>query len=183
MIIAFSGKMGSGKSTAVESLKFRLSEKVSLVKLAQPLYDMQEFIYRRISSVHSRAEGFIKDRKLLQFLGTEWGRDEISKTIWTDIWKDAALEKEGAGHLVVCDDLRYDNEAEFMKSLGAIIVKIERNSVEPRSDYKNTNHPSEMGIDAKYIDYVVQNNGTKNEYNTTLTNLFNKILQPMSAQK
>ena len=111
-IIAFSGKMGVGKSTAIERIYAKSNGVVHLVKFAQPLYDMQEFIYRRISSVVQRPANFTKDRKLLQWLGTDWGRG-MKETLWVDLFK-AQVEKildHNPTAVIVCDDVRFDNEA------------------------------------------------------------------------
>jgi energy-coupling factor transporter ATP-binding protein EcfA2 len=179
MIIAFSGTMGSGKSTAVEALKFLTKDthKVHLVKFAQPLYDMQEMIYRRIASVHTRPEDFVKDRKLLQWLGSDWGRDTIQKDLWVSLWKAEAAAKAAEGYLVVCDDLRFDNEAQAVQDLGGVMVKINAKSIQDRSVVTNgiANHSSEQGVDLKYFHYSIDNNGTKSEYQDNLKYLFYKI--------
>ena len=44
-LIAFTGKMGSGKSTAIEELRKLVNYQTANVKFAQPLYDIQEFVY------------------------------------------------------------------------------------------------------------------------------------------
>jgi dephospho-CoA kinase len=83
-LIAFTGQMGSGKSTAVSTLREFADNPVHNIKFAQTLYDIQNYIYERIESVYKRPEDFIKDRKLLQWIGTEWGRGTISESLWVD---------------------------------------------------------------------------------------------------
>lgn len=167
-IIAFSGKMGVGKSTAIAVLNQLVNIPTANVKFAQPLYDMQEFIYQRISSVVKRPENFTKDRKLLQWLGTDWGRDSISQSLWIDLWK---AEVAGyIGGIITCDDVRFDNEGEVIKSLGGKLILIESSKNSDRIDTTAglKNHASEAGVDRKYIDAVVHNDGTLEEFVETM---------------
>lgn len=175
-IIAFSGSMGSGKSTAIERLIEIHPGRVSNVKFAQPLYDMQEMIYRRIQDVYKRPEDFKKDRKLLQWLGTEWGRDTISESLWVSLWKSAAndLHFSFKNILIVCDDVRFDNEGETIKSLGGKIIRINCERTDLRIDTKAgiVNHKSEAGIDPKFIDATIANNGTIRELREEITKVY-----------
>ncbi len=88
MIVGISGKMGSGKSTAAESLK-SLGRPVCILKLAAPLYAIQNFIYNAIAPVYTPPEGFVKDRKLLQWIGTDFGRS-LDRDLWTKLWRHRA---------------------------------------------------------------------------------------------
>lgn len=175
-IIAFSGSMGSGKSTAIERLTEIHKGRVSNVKFAQPLYDMQEMIYRRIQDVYKRPEDFKKDRKLLQWLGTEWGRDTISENLWVSLWKSAAQELHFGfkNILIVCDDVRFDNEGQTIKNLGGKIIRINCDRTDLRIDTKSgiANHKSEAGISANYIDVAVDNNGTVAEFRENITKIY-----------
>jgi DNA polymerase III delta prime subunit len=181
-LIGFNGKMGVGKSTAIQCLKRELegtNTQVHLVKFAQPLYDIQEFVYNRISSVHKRQEDFTKDRKLLQWLGTDWGRDTISQTLWIDIWKAEVnvLNKLYPNDIIICDDVRFDNEAETIYSLNGSVVKITSHETEKRIDTKTgiCNHASEAGIWNQYIDYEIENNGSISDFNNKLTRMYKEF--------
>jgi hypothetical protein len=181
MVIGFSGGMGVGKSTAVETLRESQIKPwgvtVKLIKFAQPLYDMQEFIYDRISGVYTRPETFIKDRKLLQWLGTDWGRESISKSLWMDVWKadvELALAK---GFTVVADDVRFDNEAQAIKDLGGKVILITSTKASERI---NTgagiqNHASEAGISKNLIDKHITNDADYQSYVETLEATFKSL--------
>lgn len=171
-LIGFSGAMGSGKSTAISSLEDIQHRRVVNMKFAQPLYDLQEFAYRRISPVYQKPSNFIKDRKLLQFLGTEWGRDSIYTNLWVDLWKHEVkylLENEPKA-IIVCDDVRFDNEAVAIKELGGHIIQLicSRNNERINTTNGIPLHKSELGIDLKYVDYVIDNNGTVDDLKTSL---------------
>lgn len=178
-LIGFNGTMGVGKSTAIQCLKDNTRSSVRLVKFAQPLYDMQENIYRRIQSVYTRPSDFKKDRKLLQWLGTDWGRDTISPTLWIDIWKAEVkkIRHEEPLATIVCDDVRFDNEASTIAQLGGEIVKIVSSSTQNRIDTAAgiPQHSSEAGIDKQYVDYEIENNGTMLEFLDKLTEMYETL--------
>ena len=181
MIIGFTGQMGSGKSTAIERLK-KYAGRVELVKFAGPIYDIQEYVYSRIASVYTRPDTFTKDRKLLQWIGTDWGRDTISQTIWLDLWK-AKVRSVQNQHIytpnltIVCDDVRFDNEAEMVKSLGGHVVQIISDKTQNRIDTTAgiVHHKSEAGLDPKLVDYTVTNNGTIAEFELAIRNVYGLI--------
>lgn len=177
-IIAFTGSMGTGKSTAIEVLKEISKENIILIKFAQPLYDIQELIYDRIKTVYKRPKNFVKDRLLLQLIGTDWGRDNISKSMWSDIWQ-AEMELEVlVGNLVVCDDCRFDNEAERIKNLGGAVIKLTSNKSHERIDITSgiVNHASEAGVDENFVDYKIANDGTLEEFKEKLLKVYKKLL-------
>lgn len=179
MIIAFTAGMGAGKSTAVELLRSMFSgehnfKPVLNVKFAAPIYDIQEYIYSRISTVYKRPSTFIKDRKLLQWVGTEFGRS-LSETLWVDLWKARAQEIRNSHprSIVVCDDVRFDNEADAVHSLGGFVVKINCGKNKERIDTADglKHHASESGINPKLVDYEVANDGTLDEFKLAIRNL------------
>lgn len=180
MIIGFSGKMGVGKSTAIEVLRASTGRPVFLVKFAQPLYDLQEAAYNRIDPVYKRPEEFVKDRKLLQWLGTEWGRDSISKTLWVDLWSARANQiwAENPTAIVACDDVRFDNEAETIRKHGGKVILLAAGSSADRAGGGAglQNHVSEAGIAPALVDTTVENNGTLNNFKAKLCALYSDLL-------
>lgn len=181
-LLALAGKAGSGKSTTLECLKDLQHHPLALKKFAGPLIDMQEMIYARIKPVYERPSNFVKDRFLLQFLGTEWGRQTISDTIWVDLWKleidrfYKAANNLAVEPIFVVDDLRFDNEAEAVKSLGGHIIQIVSTKVNDRNVVPGIpNHTSENGIDLKYIDYIIENNGSIDDLKQSLCTLNDKL--------
>ena len=122
VLIGFTGLAESGKSTAADFLTTRGFKKQSF---AEPLKEM-------VSGL--TPDGKIdkaRDRKLLQYLGTDYFRDTIDRDYWVKLMTDK-LPQLLARHSVVIDDVRFDNEAEAIKSLGGIIIHVSR--VTPGSD-------------------------------------------------
>lgn len=178
-IIAFNGKMGVGKSTAIEFLNKGTAKAVRNIKFAQPLYDMQKLIYETIDMPVPEP----KDRKLLQWLGTDWGRS-IDENLWVNIFRDKvkALFKD-SNSIVTCDDVRFDNEAKTIKLLGGVIVKIVSTKTSGRIDTKAgiPSHASEVGIDSKYVDYTIENNGSLEDFKNSLIKLYKELGVGLSA--
>ncbi len=178
MIIGFSGGMGVGKSTAVEVLRASTSRPVFLVKFAQPLYDIQELAYDRISKVYKRPADFKKDRKLLQWLGTDWGRDTISQTLWVDLWKARAAAWLESAHdaIIICDDVRFNNEAETIRGVGGKVVRL----IGPRGRAEGgigiADHASERGILDSLVDHEIYNLDRLDNFKAKLCVLYRDLL-------
>ncbi len=172
-IIGLNGGMGVGKSTAAGIITQLSDRPVHLVKFAQPLYDMQEYIYSRIKSVHTRPSTFIKDRKLLQWLGTEWGRGTISESLWIDLWRAEVEQALSTGCNVICDDVRFDNEGEIIRKLGGTVINIQSIHAENRmSNLRGiTAHASEAGVNSNLISRYVRNDGTPEEFKVKLASI------------
>lgn len=158
-VIAFTGSMGSGKSTICNIIKSTYPP-VKVQKFAQPLYDIQDYIYARCKLPAPET----KDRKLLQWIGTEWGRDTQSKTLWVDLWKQE-IKRITHMHpetLILCDDVRFEEEAQAVQDVGGLIVKVEATPAirKKRIELSGTSHASERGIPDAYIDAVITNNGS-----------------------
>ena len=168
ILIGLTGQMGVGKSTAIKLLEKILVRNAQVVKFAQPLYDMQEYIYGRIESTYKRPVSFIKDRTLLQWLGTDWGRRTIHQDIWIDLWKNTV--KAYPASLVICDDVRFDNEANAVLKEGGILLKITSDKNTARIDTTTgiAKHASEAGVTPTLITELVENNGTLEEFERAL---------------
>lgn len=182
MILAFTGKMGAGKSTAAKQLE-KLGYYVTVSKFAAPLYDIQELIYRRIESVVRRDHTFEKDRKLLQLLGTEWGRS-LDEDLWVKLWKQDVQQlenrlKDKPNHVIVVDDCRFDNEAQAVLDKGGYIVNIRCDGVAhtTRSVHgrDSLTHASERGISNRFVLATLENSGTVEELKENLKNIMKLI--------
>ena len=105
-------------------------------------------------------------RRILQWWGTEYRR-AADPDYWTKAW-----ERKVAGynlqkvHILV-DDVRFVNELQTLKNLGARIVKIERPGVAAAGD-----HASETSLDA-YRDWcqVLLNDGSLEEFKQQVADL------------
>lgn len=70
---------------------------------------------------------------------------------------------------VVVADCRFKSEAEEIKRLGGILIRIDRKT--SLIDY----HISEQEVNGIKVDYVIENNGTKEEYYEKIKLLMEKL--------
>ena len=182
--LAFMGKMGSGKTTAAKYLveeygfvKLSFADPVKIAS-AQMLNQLSTYlsVYGMTNRQHQEwtLESIDSAKKnpiirhLLQFVGTELGREFIGHE---NIWIDMLLRD--AQHLqnVVNDDLRFPNEAEALRENGFKIVQIKR---ELQNTDHTTLHASETALDNYVPDVVMFNSGNDSffdQLDTLLTNM------------
>jgi hypothetical protein len=173
-IVGITGLKRSGKDTCAEYLVNRYA--FDRHSFAQPLKDMLSVLMncvdcndRYYSEMHKEESipGINASyRKLAQTLGTEWGRRMIDDNIWVNML-DANTEYV---EKIVVSDVRFDNEAKWVKDNGGIIIKVTRPVLKSSKD----NHPSEQGIDDSYVDHNIINDGTIEALHVKLDALFDK---------
>lgn len=94
-------------------------------------------------------------RPVLQWWGTEFRRDLFSSTYWLDRARATIQHGLDENRLVVITDVRFQNEADFVREHGGKVWKVVREN--------NTNtdkHPSETELASIGADYYVFNNGS-----------------------
>ena len=163
MLIAFTGRKRSGKDSAADSLvkmPAANNEEKTFCKIAfaTPL----KTIGTILGLTNKQMNGTVVDketidpkwnkspRQILQLLGTNLLRNQFDEDIWTKLLETRYNECKGCQHVVV-SDVRFNNEAEFIKRLGGIIVNIVRPSLGGPTD----THESEAGIDVDLCDYEI----------------------------
>ena len=152
LLIGISGKMGSGKSTISHMLKagFEMTDrKVEIMSLSKPLYKAQDLLYKQFGL---ELQGD-KDRNLLISIG-QWGRD-----IDPDFWVEQAAKSivESDADIIICDDIRFKNEADFFKRLG-VIFRIEGEQRGDNVDHSKATDATECSLDDYKFDNVIHNN-------------------------
>ena len=169
MKIAFGYKAGSGKDTCVDYLIKKHGGKK--IAFSEPLYDILNYAQNICGFEHT------KDRKFLQFIGTEWGR-EINPTIWVDL----ALKKCDLYNNFYCSDVRFLNEFDAMRTNGWTLIKLVRDVYSLRNG--DINHASETQLDLlpdDKWDYIIDNNGTIEDLYTKLDKIVNDNISYMNS--
>jgi hypothetical protein len=168
LLIGLSGKAGSGKSTVgdylagahgYEQLAFAGALK-EVVGLAFG-FSEEQLYGRRKEAVDPRWG--VSARWCMQWLGTE-----VLRAKWPDIWihhlRQDILDflSINGQHPIVVTDVRFRDEAEALKGMGAVLVRIRRSAGEPPAGATGIpGHVSESDLDGwEGWDYVIQNNGT-----------------------
>lgn len=137
VIIGIAGRAGSGKSTLAQFLRVLLPH-AEIIPMAQGVKDVATYM-----GWDGKKDA--KGRRLLQLIGTECGRECIGE----DVWVHAFLRKVNASSsdYIICDDVRFDNEARAIRQAGGLIIQIAG-----REDASvDASHPSELGISSTYV--------------------------------
>ena len=169
-IIGLTGYAQSGKDTFASILVEKYG--YSRIAFADKIRD---FLYGINPMVGCSPTGYLQDlvnlvgwdkakqepqvRRLLQDLGIS-ARDIISE----DIWVTAALSSVNKDQRVVITDVRFENEAAMIKSMGGQLWRVKRSGVGPVND-----HVSESEMDGYKVDQIFVNNGTLEELQALIT--------------
>ena len=105
-------------------------------------------------------------RRLMQTLGTEWGRELVHRDIWVREAQQALMER-GPGMVIA--DLRFENEADWVRAIDGLVVHVWRD-IAPHVGA----HASERGIEIRSGDAVIANNGTLAELRDRVRALFQR---------
>lgn len=99
-------------------------------------------------------------RHMAQTLGTEWGRN-LRRDFWLRLAGAYMADMEDAGetHFVI-SDVRFSDEAAWLRQKGGVIWRVERKSVLPVRL-----HASEAGAHLIKADYIIANHGTPEQLN------------------
>lgn len=173
VIIGLAGRARSGKDTVAR----RMASKHGYwqYSFAQPLRDGLKAMFGVKDSDFGdgRKEQPLTDnptrhspRYLLQTLGTEWGRHLVG----ADIWLEVARQRTANRPLVVISDVRFGNEAAWIKQQGGIVVWIDRHH---ESLPGVRAHVSETGLFEQDADYSIKND-------STISNLYREVDELMT---
>jgi hypothetical protein len=106
----------------------------------------------------------VTPRTLAQTLGTEWGRNMIHPELWLRIAREKYRKMSGqavvntktngeiAAMGMIIPDVRFENEAKWIKAEGGILLKVHRPGVEPVAQ-----HASEQADLTEWVDYTILN--------------------------
>lgn len=147
--IGMMGYAGAGKDTAADYFVQRLEyERASF---AAPLKEIAKQIgWNGIKD--ERGRGLLQD---LGMAGRQYDQD---------LWIKRAADQAPAYLPIVWTDVRFRNEADFVRSRGGIIVEIRRKDVTPQAEV----HVSESEHRRIRPDFIVDNEGTITELHAKL---------------
>lgn len=93
-------------------------------------------------------------RRLMQTIGTEWGRDSVHPELWVKSCFERVRRDMAAGRSVVICDVRFDNEARALKALGGQVWRVTRSGAGTAAA-----HASEAGVSDALVERFLANNG------------------------
>lgn len=172
--IGITGKAQSGKDSVADVLQKELDYSIRYA-LADPIkaavFGMLglETLSERTNLMQSKEEEIpwlgLSPRALMQSIGTELRKD-LDPDIWTRFLSKFCADfveleevfesnnKEEPLYVIV-PDVRFNNEAHYIKIEGGIVVHVIKPDVPTIRP-----HASEAGISSKYVDHVIENDGT-----------------------
>jgi len=177
--------MQSGKSTTANILIEKYGYEV--VKFAEPLKRMLASLYpymgKGFDEIDDMIEGGAKEepiegfgaltpRRMMQTLGTEWGRN----TLQDDFWVRIAIRRIAAltmkGHKVVVDDLRFPNE---LAALASIPGRVETWHIHRPHLLVKPTHASEGQLEKAVFDRHIYNLGSQKDLETQIQTLMESL--------
>ena len=170
MIIGVGYKKQVGKDAFIKIVQENFPEiKSQRIAFADPLKHM---VWENLFKDYGFSIDIFDDpitKPLLRPMNTSYGgfmRDYVD----VNFWRDKALEKLDYNILNMFSDLRHPNEFEKIKELGGYTVKINRSSTDDgNQDY------SENALNDYEFDYVLDNNGTYEEYEEKVIDLVKNL--------
>lgn len=182
ILLAMYGRARSGKDTAADYL----AQQLGLYKyaFAEPLKTMLKSVFGDHFHEGDRSgicpETGKSYREMMQTLGTEWGRELMTQDVWINLvqkkwewvkaggWAAGAPDCGGFNGMIL-SDVRFDSEAEWVKSQGGIVIEITRgiDTLTPSV----ASHASEAGIRDDLADLLVVNHGTVEDLHKLLDSI------------
>ena len=156
MRLAFMGLMRSGKDTSADYVKAKIGGKS--FRFADPIYDIQRAIYEIIGRPEE------KNRMLLQWIGTEFGRNTIDPNIWVDVTVNRIKKEKPETNLFITD-CRFANEEKALRDLGFefIMLRAPENVLTDRGASGITHESERFAAEYTGADFTILNNGTLEE--------------------
>jgi len=165
LLIGIHGKPHSGKDTAANYLvdkygfsKFGPSFPIKITAAAMFDVDIECFYNPEIKETIDPFWG-ISYREMAQKIGKESSRDVFFEDIWMRHVEKRLNDDNTDNVGIVLADIRYANEAEWVKAHGGKVLFVYRSS-ENRGYIANSNHPAEQGLNELLADHTINNNGT-----------------------
>ena len=175
LIIGITGKAGAGKDTVsdyiVEQYMFNTIAFADTVKkTASEMFKipLDDFYNRDKKEVLNKTWN-MSPRKIIQLLGTECGRAIFGEDVWV---KRAFVELEYYKNElgIIFSDVRFDNEADMIRSKGGFIINVVNDNVEEVEE-----HSSESGITPHTTDVLIYNNHDKESLYRGIDSIFDTI--------
>ncbi len=168
-LVGITGKARSGKDAIAQQLWGR--QGYTRIAFADPLKQAAQAIFGLTHAqtwLDAEKEVMIPrwnltPRQMFQKLGTESVRDVFGEHVWLERWLISYQLLASTDDIVV-PDVRFQNEADLIRSLSGVIIEVRRGDGLTGED---GSHRSEAG--GIKPDYVVENDGT-------LEGLYQKVI-------
>jgi len=176
-LIGLSGKKLSGKDT-VYQLAAGLLDDWNVGRIA-----FADAVKHEVSKITGYRVDFIEENKklfrpLLQVWGTDFRRQFNGVNYWIEKMSEAIEDAGKHYDLLFITDIRFRNEADYVKEQGGKLVRIERRtqSYENIQDAVHDDHSSEIAMnDYSEYDYVLNNDGTESDLTEAISSMLETL--------
>ena len=172
-IIGLSGKKRSGKDTVYQiagDMLFRQGIKAGRVAFADPLkHEIAEITGFNVDFIEKNKEQL---RSLLQVWGADFRRNFFGADYWIEKMKPIVAKAKL--DVLFITDCRFINEADFVKSVGGFLVKVERRETgypESVDGHSSENDLNEYGG----FDYVLNNDKDRLELESSVEQMLEAL--------
>jgi hypothetical protein len=179
-IIALSGKIKSGKDTVADIIQQNTHNRFVIKKFAERLKRVVSTLTETPLEMNFTQEG---KNILVSEIGLTIGQlqqkvgEGLRNVVDNDIWiKLLFTDTDERDWLIT--DLRYKGESHFLKSKGAILIRINPSypGYSATNGTRDPNHSSEIDLD-DYTgwDYVIENSGSLEELESKVSEVLKNI--------
>lgn len=179
-IIGLTGKARSGKDTLGGMIHLQLAERgidAATVAFADPIkWAIDSMLGGRNAVIPDHIkditmEGIGKSpRQLYQLFGTEFGREMVHPDLWLLLMENRLGELDP--DVAIITDVRFDNEAKWIREMGGEIHLVARNAANGVNPHK-----SEDGIGVEHITHMHDNNGKLHHLEERAKNIAESIFK------
>ncbi|RDH91860.1 MAG: deoxynucleotide monophosphate kinase [endosymbiont of Seepiophila jonesi] len=184
MIIGLAGKARVGKDTAARFIEewYGLEPLSFAAPLKQSIQEMFNLTPAQMNGAEKEEpipELGCSPRFLFQTLGTQWGRHLVHPDVWLHVagvnlqrYRDTYREQGERWHGCVFSDVRFDNEANWIRQQGGVVIHLDRRQAPTVRERE-----SEFGVGRVDGDPVVSNHSTVDELYKRLRNTVDVYLE------
>lgn len=167
-VILISGKAQNGKDTVASIIRNQLiadNKKVLLTHYA----DLLKYICRTYFGWDGNKDE--PGRQMLQYVGTDVIRKQ-NPSLWVDFVAMMLKYFNGNWDYVIIPDCRFLNEITTIIENGfeTVHLRVTRPNFKSPLTKEQQQHPSETALDGTVPDFYVENSGTLEELETTISN-------------
>ena len=177
-VIGIAGPARVGKNTVADAIGDWLWEDTTHSYLMSPMAGpIKEALRELFGWTDEHLEGSLKEvvderwgfspRRAMQWMGTEWGREFLGP----DTWIKRQARNIGTVDVIIIPDIRFDNEAEFVRKNG-VVIHVKPGDRQLKSIETKI---GESGIAIQEDDYILMNGGTLQDLESKLDELTDSL--------